>query len=107
MIPNLYNYKIINILSSDILGFQLKTTYTNPQSSIFNFNFLEYNFIIQQYPIVYKINHNCEAYKKGLQVGHKIIKINDVSLEYKDVETLLSDFIYEKKQCDYIKLTIL
>ena len=54
-----------------------------------------------------RIDENCEAYEKGLRVGDKIIKLNDYSLEYKDIKTVLSDFIYERKTVDFLTLTIL
>ena len=62
---------------------------------------------VQQYPIVSKIEENSEAYNEGLRVGHKIIKLNGHTLEYKDIKTLLSDFTYERKTSDFITLTIL
>ena len=107
MIPNLPDYKIITIPSTNTLNFHLKTTYTTPQSSIFNFNFFSDTSNVQKYPIVCKIDENSQAYKQGLRVGHTLIKLNNHYLEYKDVKTVLSDFIYEKKNSQFIKLTIL
>ena len=103
MIPNQPDYKIINIPSEDCLGINLKTTYTVPNYSIFNFSFDNSN--LQRFPIVCKIDENSEAFKKGLRKGHNITKLNDHSLEYKDVNTLLSDFLYEKKIHNHLKLT--
>ena len=37
MIPNLPDYKIIKLSSRNSIGIHLKTTYTTPKSSIFNF----------------------------------------------------------------------
>jgi len=106
MIPNLPDYKIIKVSSRNPIGTHLKTTYTTPKSSIFNF-FSEEDTEVQQYPIVSKIEENSEAYNEGLRVGHKIIKLNGHTLEYKDIKTLLSDFTYERKTSDFITLTIL
>ena len=106
MIPNLPDYKIIKVNSRNPIGIHLKTTYTTPKSSIFNF-FSEEDTEVQQYPIVSKIEENSEAYNKGLRVGHKVIKLNGHTLEYKDIKTLLSDFTYERKTSDFITLTIL
>ncbi len=106
MIPNLPDYKIIKVSSRNPIGIHLKTTYTTPKSSIFNF-FSEEDTEVQQYPIVSKIEDNSEAYNQGLRVGHKIIKLNGHTLEYKDIKTLLSDFTYERKTSDFITLTIL
>jgi len=106
MIPNLPDYKIIKLSSRNPIGIHLKTTYTTPKSSIFNF-FSEEDTEVQQYPIVSKIEENSEAYNQGLRVGHKIIKLNGHTLEYKDIKTLLSDFTYERKTSDFITLTIL
>ena len=106
MIPNLPDYKIIKVSSRNPIGIHLKTTYTTPKSSIFNF-FSEEDTEVQQYPIVSKIEENSEAYNQGLRVGHKIIKLNGHTLEYKDIKTLLSDFTYERKTSDFITLTIL
>lgn len=106
MIPNLSDYKIIKLSSRNSIGIHLKTTYTTPKSSIFNF-FSEEDTEVQQYPIVSKIEDNSEAYNQGLRVGHKIIKLNGHTLEYKDIKTLLSDFTYERKTSDFITLTIL
>jgi len=105
MIPNLPDYKIIKVSSKNLIGAHLKTTYTSPKSSFLNFFYESNN--IQKYPIVIKIDENSETYKQGLRVGHKIIKLNNYSLEYKDVNTILSDFIYEKKTSDFLNLTIL
>ena len=105
MIPNLPDYKIIKVTSKNPLNVHLKTTYTAPNSSFFNF-FSETQDV-QQYPIVCKINEECEAYKQGLRIGHKIIKLNGHTLEYKDIKTLLSDFTYERKNSDFLTLTIL
>ena len=105
MIPNLPDYKIIKLSSRNSIGIHLKTTYTTPKSSIFNF-FSEEDTEVQQYPIVSKIEENSEAYNKGLRVGHKVIKLNGHTLEYKDIKTLLSDFTYERKTSDFITLTI-
>ena len=106
MIPNLPDYKIIKLSSRNSIGIHLKTTYTTPKSSFFNF-FSEEDTEVQQYPIVSKIEDNSEAYNQGLRVGHKIIKLNGHTLEYKDIKTLLSDFTYERKTSDFITLTIL
>ena len=106
MIPNLPDYKIIKLSSRSPIGIHLKTTYTTPKSSFFNF-FSEEDTEVQQYPIVSKIEDNSEAYNQGLRVGHKIIKLNGHTLEYKDIKTLLSDFTYERKTSDFITLTIL
>ena len=106
MIPNLPDYKIIKVSSTNPIGIHLKTTYTTPKSTIFNF-FNEEDTNVQQYPIVSKIEENSEAYNKGLRVGHKIIKLNGHTLEYKDIKTILSDFTYERKTSDFITLTIL
>ena len=105
MIPNLPDYKIIKVKSSNRLNFSLQTMYTTPKTSIFNYFSDTSN--LQKYPIVCKIDKDSEAYKEGLRIGHKIIKLNDFSLEYKDLNTILSDFTYEKKSYDFIKLTIL
>ena len=106
MIPNLPDYKIIKVSSRNPIGTHLKTTYTTPKSSIFNF-FSEEDTEVQQYPIVSKIEENSEAYNEGLRVGHKIIKLNGHTLEYKDIKTLLSDFTYERKTSNFITLTIM
>ena len=106
MIPNLPDYKIIKLSSRNPIGIHLKTTYTTPKSSIFNF-FSEEDTEVQQYPIVSKIEDNSEAYNQGLRIGHKIIELNGHTLEYKDIKTLLSDFTYERKTSDFITLTIL
>ena len=103
MIPNLPDYKVIKVASKNPLKVHIKTTYTNPEWSFFSVNDSD----VQKYPIVSKINDKCEAYDKGLRVGHKIIKLNDYSLEYKDIKTVLSDFTYERKNSDFITLTIL
>ena len=106
MIPNLPDYKIIKVSSRNPIGIHLKTTYTTPKPSIFNF-FSEENTNLQKYPIVSRIDETSEAYKQGLRSGHKFIKLNGHSLEYKDVKTLLSDFTYERKTSDFLTLTIL
>ena len=106
MIPNLPDYKIIKVSSRNPIGIHLKTTYTTPKSSFFNF-FSEEDTEVQQYPIVSKIEDNSEAYNQGLRIGHKIIKLNNYSLENKDLKTVLSDFNYEKKTTDVLILTIL
>lgn len=106
MIPNLPDYKIIKVSSRNPIGIHLKTTYTTPKYSIFNF-FSEEDTEVQQYPIVSKIEDNSEAYNQGLRIGHKIIELNGHTLEYKDIKTLLSDFTYERKTSDFITLTIL
>ena len=106
MIPNLPDYKIIKLSSRNSIGIHLKTTYTTPKSSFFNF-FSKEDTEVQQYPIVSKIEENSEAYNQGLRIGHKIIKLNGHTLEYKDIKTLLSDFTYERKTSDFITLTIL
>ena len=106
MIPNLPDYKIIKVNSRNPIGIHLKTTYTTPKSSIFNF-FSEEDTEVQQYPIVSKIDENTEAYIQGLRIGHKIIKLNGHTLEYKDIKTILSDFTYERKTTDFLILTIL
>ena len=106
MIPYLHNYKIIKVSSRNPIGIHLKTTYTTPKSSFFNF-FSEEDSEVQQYPIICKIEENSEAYNQGLRIGHKIIKLNGHTLEYKDIKTLLSDFTYERKTSDFITLTIL
>ena len=105
MLPNSPDYKIIKVTSKYPIGIHLKTTYTIPKSSIFNFfsNTPE----VQQYPIVCKIDVESEAYKQGLRIGHKIIKLNGHTLEYKDIKTILSDFTYERKTTDFLTLTIL
>tara|TARA_Y100000741_G_scaffold363507_1_gene351876 strand:- start:1592 stop:1909 length:318 start_codon:yes stop_codon:yes gene_type:complete len=105
MIPNLPDYKIIKVKSKILLQFSLKTTYTPTKTSIFNYFSTTSN--LQKYPVVCKIDEDSESYKQGLRVGHKIIKLNDISLEYKDIPTILSDFTYEKKNSDFIKLTII
>ena len=105
MIPNLPDYKIIKIPSCNSLNIELKTTYTTPKSSIFKFFSNKSN--LQKYPIVHKVDEGSDAYKEGLRIGHQIIKLNGYSLEYKDIKTLLSDFIYEKKSSDFLTLTIL
>ena len=99
------NYKVIKVPSKKPLKVHIKTTYTNPEWSIFKY--FSNDNDVQKYPIVSKINDKCEAYDKGLRVGHKIIKLNDYSLEYKDIKTVLSDFTYERKNSDFITLTIL
>ena len=106
MIPNLPDYKVIKVASKSSLKVYIKTTYTNPEWSFFDF-FSVNDTDVQKYPIVSKIDDKCEAYSKGLREGHKIIKLNDYSLEYKDIKTLLSDFTYERKNSDFITLTIL
>ena len=106
MIPNLPDYKIIKVSSRNPIGIHLKTTYTTPKSSFFNFFSKEDNNL-QKYPIVSKIEENSEAYNQGLRIGHKIIKLNNYSLENKDLKTVLSDFNYEKKTTDVLTLTIL
>ena len=105
MIPNLPDYKIIKVASKNPLNVNLKTTYTPPISSFFDFFSDTSKF--QQYPIVCKIDEESEAYKQGLRIGHKIIELNGHSLEYKDVKTILSDFTYERKTSDFLILRIL
>ena len=105
MIPNLPDYKVIKVASRNPLKVHIKTTYTNPEWSFFRY-FSE-DTDIQKYPIVSWIDEKCEAYGKGLRQGHKIVKLNDYSLEYKDIKTVLSDFTYERKISDFITLTIL
>ena len=105
MIPNLPDYKVIKVASKKPLKVHIKTTYTNPEWSIFKY--FSNDNDVQKYPIVSRIDENCEAYEKGLRVGDKIIKLNDYSLEYKDIKTVLSDFIYERKTVDFLTLTIL
>ena len=49
MIPNLPDYKIIKLSSRNSIGIHLKTTYTTPKSSIFNFflqKILKFNNIL-------------------------------------------------------------
>lgn len=106
MIPNLPDYKVIKVASKNPLKVHIKTTYTAPEWSFLDF-FSVNDTDVQKYPIVSKINDKCEAYSKGLRVGNKIIKLNDYSLEYKDIKTVLSDFTYERKTSDFITLTIL
>lgn len=105
MIPNLPNYKVIKLNSRNPLKVHIKTTYMDAHKSIFDFFYVDTD--IQKYPIVSKIDEKCEAYNKGLRVGDKIIKLNDYSLEYKDIKTIVCDFKYERKSSDFIKLTIL
>ena len=38
---------------------------------------------------------------------YKIIKLNGYTLEYKDVNTILSDIAYERRSSDFLTLTIL
>jgi hypothetical protein len=106
MIPNLPDYKIIKVSSKFPIGANLKITYTIPKSSFFNF-FSKKDTNVQKYPIVSKIEENSEAYNQGLRIGHKIIKLNNYSLENKDINTVISDFNYEKKTTDFLTLTIL
>tara|TARA_Y100000741_G_scaffold295492_1_gene236090 strand:+ start:2200 stop:2529 length:330 start_codon:yes stop_codon:yes gene_type:complete len=108
MLPNTPDYKTITIKSTNKLGIRLRTTYKTPKTSFFDFNFFSsnYNQKTQKYPIVCSINHDSEAYKYGLRVGHTITKINNYSLEYKDIHTILSDFLYEKNHSKFINLTI-
>ena len=105
MIPNLVDYKIIKVSSKNPLNIHVKTTYTDPRWPFFKYFFNDTE--VQKYPIVSKIDEKCEAYDQGLRLGHKIIKLNDYSLEYKDIKTVLSDFTYERKTSDFITLTIL
>jgi hypothetical protein len=105
MLPNSPDYKIIKVTSKNPIGIHLKTTYTNSKTSIFNFFSNKSN--LQKYPIVCKIDVESEAYKQGLRIGHKIIKLNSYTLEYKDVKTILSDFTYERRSSDFLTLTIL
>ena len=105
MLPNSPDYKIIKVTSKNPIGIHLKTTYTTPKSSIFQF--FSDTADVQQYPIVCKIDEETEAYKQGLRIGHKIIKLNGYTLEYKDVKTILSDFTYERKSSVFLTLTIL
>jgi C-terminal processing protease CtpA/Prc len=106
MVPNLHDYKIIKVSSKIPIGANIIVTYTNSKSSFFNF-FCKKDTNVQKYPIVYKIEENSEAYNQGLRIGHKIIKLNNYSLENKDLKTVLSDFNYEKKTTDVLTLTIL
>lgn len=106
MVPNLPDYKIIKVSSKIPVGANIIVTYTNSKSSFFNF-FSKKDTNVQKYPIVYKIEENSEAYNQGLRIGHKIIKLNNYSLENKDLNTVLSDFNYEKKTTDVLTLTIL
>ena len=108
MLPNTNQYKIITIQSKQRLGFNLKTTYTTKKKSIFDFDFFSDNSDMnkQKYPIVCYINPDSEAYKNGIRVGHTITKINDISLQYKDVYTVLLDFQYEKTNSTLLNLTI-
>ena len=70
MIPNLPNYKVIKVASKKPLKVHIKTTYTNPEWSIFKY--FSNDNDVQKYPIVSRIDENCEAYEKGLRVGDKI-----------------------------------
>ena len=106
MVPNLHDYKIIKVSSKTPVGANIIVTYTTPKSSFFNF-FSKKDTNVQKYPIVYKIEENSEAYNQGLRIGHKIIKLNNYSLENKDINTVISDFNYEKKTTDVLTLTIL
>ena len=106
MIPNLPDYKIIKVSSKIPIGANVIITYTTPKSSFFNF-FSKKDTNVQKYPIVSKIEENSEAYNQGLRIGHKIIKLNNYSLENKDINTFLSDFNYEKSTADFLTLTIL
>lgn len=106
MIPNLPDYKIIKVSSKVPIGANVIITYTTPKSSFFNF-FSKKDTNVQKYPIVSKIEENSEAYNQGLRIGHKIIKLNNYSLENKDINTFLSDFNYEKSTADFLTLTIL
>ena len=105
MLPNLPDYKIIKVTSKKPIGITIKTTYTIPKTSIFNFYSDTQN--VQQYPIVCKIDEETEVYKQGLRIGHKIIKLNGYTLEYKDIKTILSDVAYERRSSDFLTLTIL
>lgn len=105
MIPNTPDFKIITIPSNEKLGINLKTTYTNSNNSSF-FDFFTSPQEKQQYPVVCKIDVNSDAYKCGLRIGHTITKLNNYSLEFKDRDTLLSDFIYEKSNNKVLHLTI-
>ena len=104
MIPNLPNYRIITIPSTTTLGIHIKTTYTEPKTSMFSF--FNDNSNIQKYPVVCKIDKSSDAYKNGLQIGDSITKLNNHSLAFKEVNTLLSDFLYEKKISKFLKLKI-
>ena len=106
MVPNLHDYKIIKVSSKIPVGANIIVTYTISKSSFFNF-FSKKDTNVQKYPIVSKIEENSEAYNQGLRIGHKIIKLNNYSLENKDINTVLSDFNYEKKTTDVLTLTIL
>ena len=106
MVPNLHDYKIIKVISKTPVGANIIVTYTTPKSSFFNF-FSKKDTNVQKYPIVSKIEENSEAYNQGLRIGHKIIKLNNYSLENKDINTVISDFNYEKKTTDVLTLTIL
>ena len=105
MHPNSPDYKIIKVTSKNPIGISIKTTYTTPKSSILNF--FSNTADVQQYPIVCKIDEKTEAYKQGLRIGHKIIKLNGYTLEYKDVNTILSDIDYERRSMEFLTLTIL
>lgn len=104
MIPNSPDYKFIKVKSKNLLNFSLMTTHNTPKSSILNL-FSDTN--VQKYPVVCKIDVESEVYKEGLRIGHKIIKLNGYSLEYKDIKTIQSDFMYEKRSSDFLTLTIL
>jgi len=108
MLPNTTEYKIITIQSKQRLGINLKTTYTTKKKSIFNFDFFsdDSNINKQKYPIVCYINPDSEAYKNGLRIGHTITKINDHSIQYKDIYTVLLDFQYEKTTSKLLNLTV-
>ena len=101
MIPNLPNYKVIKLNSRNPLNVHIKTTYANEQKSFLIF-YVDSD--IQKYPIVSKIDEKCEAYNEGLRVGDKIIKLNDYSLEYKDIKTIICDFKFERKKFRFYKI---
>ena len=92
--------RIIEIPSDRILGINI-TAETFIRGLVFNFPTFPKG---KEYPIVVNVNNNSIAYKKGLRIGHKLIKLNGYSFYCKDISTILCDFNYEKKSNSVLKI---
>lgn len=61
----------------------------------------------KEYPMVVDILENSEAYKVGLRKGNILLELNGFSFYKKDIETIMSDFEYEKRSSKFLEIIYL
>ena len=99
----MYNTHKITIPSNEKFGIQYSAQ-KNIQDTL-KFNFADFPKG-KEYPIITFVNLNSIAYKEGVSVGSKILKLNDISFYCKDLATIQCDFEYEKRTNSHITLFI-